>query len=377
MAEAFIEGFNHLNEGVVIHRDAGDKKLEEEITLYPLFCSINALPTDYIDKAYEAVYNSGRLTDNAMKDFNTIRKRYTNNNISALILAKIFKLYACDYYNDNIKCLIQLPKITTENIDLNDTFNYNDLCRKAQQHVYNYENEVIRDISRFLRYISNNGGYYLEKQYDNKCKKYVIKTVETSTMDKNLRKVKIWKKKTAYNIMERYGNLIMYDSTCFVNNGNDRLYPLFHGFKSKILFHDYKTLDEDVEIDHECMLQRFLHFLCDDIANLNKEVYTYILNWIAFIVQNTGKRNGTVIVLTGCQGSGKTTFVNFLHELFSGYCATNLTSLKQVIGPGNSIIENKIFVDLNEVRSYSIMDNPSFDTFKTYITEDVIQIEEK
>lgn len=116
LAEAFIEGFNHLNEGVVIHRDAGDKKLEEEITLYPLFCSINALPTDYIDKAYEAVYNSGRLTDNAMKDFNTIRKRYTNNNISALILAKIFKLYACDYYNDNIKCLIQLPKIITENI---------------------------------------------------------------------------------------------------------------------------------------------------------------------------------------------------------------------------------------------------------------------
>ena len=40
-----------------------------------------------------------------------------NNNISALILAKIFKLYACDYYNDNIKCLIQIPKITTENID--------------------------------------------------------------------------------------------------------------------------------------------------------------------------------------------------------------------------------------------------------------------
>ena len=82
------------------------------------------------------------------------------------------------------------------------------------------------------------------------------------------------------------------------------------------------------EMDHKDILDDFLHFLCDDIANLNKEVYTYILNWIVFIVQNPGKRNGTVIVLTGCQGSGKTTFVNFLHELFSGYCGYQFNRFK-------------------------------------------------
>lgn len=66
----------------------------------------------------------------------------------------------------------------------------------------------------------------------------------------------------------------------------------------------------------------------DTNAGNDEIVYKYILNWLAWIVQNIGEKTGVAPILIEMQGIGKTMFTNIICELFARYSVPNISSLK-------------------------------------------------
>lgn len=55
------------------------------------------------------------------------------------------------------------------------------------------------------------------------------------------------------------------------------------------------------------------------LCNNDDLIYQYILNWLAFILQNPGEKTQVMIVFVGPSGCGKSTFYSWLAPLFGNY----------------------------------------------------------
>ena len=73
----------------------------------------------------------------------------------------------------------------------------------------------------------------------------------------------------------------------------------------------------------------FLKHFEEVIANGNLDHFTYILNWISFIVQNPGKKNTTALLIIGDKGTGKGDFFAIpISKLFGSYAHDNVTKVE-------------------------------------------------
>ncbi|KAA6376706.1 MAG: hypothetical protein EZS28_027765 [Streblomastix strix] len=78
------------------------------------------------------------------------------------------------------------------------------------------------------------------------------------------------------------------------------------------------------------VIEQFLGLVKDTIAADDEIVYEYILNWLAWIVLNIGEKSGVSPILTGPQ-------------------VPNISSMEQLTGTYNQLIEDKIFAVPNEL----------------------------
>ncbi|KAA6371511.1 MAG: hypothetical protein EZS28_032963, partial [Streblomastix strix] len=123
------------------------------------------------------------------------------------------------------------------------------------------------------------------------------------------------------------------------NSDNPNVFNVFQGFK-------YEKLEQ---VD-ESKIDMFINDLTyGTIAGGKKEVFEYILNWIAFIAQNAGQKTRTAIILQGLQR----------------------------IGTFNSVVENVMFAVLNEMMNYNESKKGTAQAMKTIITDKTIRINEK
>ena len=129
--------------------------IEKEVTLYTLFQSLNALPEEFIDDAYDNVYQHCKLTDAAKDKFEDARVRYASEKTSPFVLLKILRLWRKEYYDANVKPLMPAPsgRAKCHGIDLNDSFCLTDIRDKAQRKLYKNDSAVIEDLSKVIRYI--------------------------------------------------------------------------------------------------------------------------------------------------------------------------------------------------------------------------------
>ena len=124
------------------------------------------------------------------------------------------------------------------------------------------------------------------------------------------------------------------------------------------------------------VINDFLNFVKEVIANNNDELYIYIINWITMLIQNENCRLETVLVLIGNKGTGKNVFCNVLLKLLKGY-SVQTSDFDHVIGHFNSLIENKKLVVLNELQSATSTNKyHNVDRFKSQTTEHTIAINE-
>lgn len=363
--ELIIDGLSDLE----IHNDGGNRRLNEEITLFTLFQAINSLPANWASYAYDYVYENCNLTDNARSNYESQRSRYSIMKTSPYVLIKILKIYKNDYYNEFIKPMLNMH-VSLCDIDLNEDFDMNTMIVKAEKHEYKNMNDVLVDLSKVIRRIDSDSIMYVKKIYDIHSKRYTISFVNQTTMKDMLKSIRLWKDEkkyvTAWNVVEQNAGKLSVKGVKFNTDDKQTFYCHFHGYKYNIL--------DSVNVE---LIQPFLNFINEVICDNNEDVYKYVLGWIATMLQNPGKKNETALILKGLQGIGKNRFTDVLCELTSGYSERNITDIQELTGSFNSVVENKMLLILNELRNFGEDRMVNFNSLKSIITDDTIRINEK
>ena len=101
------------------------------------------------------------------------------------------------------------------------------------------------------------------------------------------------------------------------------------------------------------------------------------MKWLAYIVQNPGRKTEVCLVLRGAQGIGKNRFTDTIAELLAGYSERNITDIEELTGQFNSVIEGKMLLVCNEMRNFGASRLANHDSLKSIITDSSIRIAEK
>ncbi|KAL7717227.1 hypothetical protein QTN25_005494 [Entamoeba marina] len=150
------------------------------------------------------------------------------------------------------------------------------------------------------------------------------------------------------------------------NSDNDFVFSLFRRWKynSISILGDYKNY-----------IENFKYHLHKKICNYNDEINDYVLNWMANILQNLGKRNNTAIMLKGNPGTGKTYLTDIIFKLTASYSCSCVSDLVTLTGRFNGLLEKlKVFICVNEFDRNNELDPTGL---KTYITDKKVQVQPK
>ena len=91
-----------------------------------------------------------------------------------------------------------------------------------------------------------------------------------------------------------------------------------------------------------------LHHLCSFEQASHQVVYEWILNWLAFMMQNPGAKMQSCILMHGSQGAGKNTFFDAVLEIFSNEYSVQFGP-KQLEKRFNALFSKKMFAIGNEI----------------------------
>lgn len=113
-----------------------------------------------------------------------------------------------------------------------------------------------------------------------------------------------------------------------------------------------------------------LNIMCDG----NRELHTWVVDWMADLVQDPANPKGCAIVMRGIEGAGKGTFAQYLGKLFGTHFA-HITEPRQLVGNFNSHMESKVLVFADEVVFGG--DRKAAGKLKAMVTEKIVMIEMK
>lgn len=145
----------------------------------------------------------------------------------------------------------------------------------------------------------------------------------------------------------------------------------FTGFKAKRL-PDGQAADPDI-------IAPFFDHIKKVWANNDDEIYNYIVKWLSVVVQKPWERTNVFILLTSPQGVGKGVICEFLIErVFGKHCAADCAGLSKVTDKHNSLLEGKVFLNVNEMSDVNSKNfYANFDILKALITDNSLNINRK
>lgn len=132
------------------------------------------------------------------------------------------------------------------------------------------------------------------------------------------------------------------------NVQQDDTFNLFRGFKSNLM--DRRITEDEYT--------RNVKWFLDHIHKLIKEdvIAEYIVNWLAYKVQNIDKKLETCIVLYGEHGTGKNSIVDVLDALFGGNTGgryvQQTSKIDDLFDKFNSTQEQALFYCLDEIPTH-------------------------
>lgn len=119
---------------------------------------------------------------------------------------------------------------------------------------------------------------------------------------------------------------------------------------------------------------RLKQHLFEHVCGADQASYDYILNWLAFAVQNLGSPIGVALVLIGKKGAGKSIITQFLGRLFGQH--TFVTSrMDDVIGRFNARLETTALLGLEE--AVAPQNRAADGTLKDLVTRPLLRLEGK
>nr|WP_285816903.1 DUF5906 domain-containing protein [Lactobacillus taiwanensis] len=235
--------------------------------------------------------------------------------------------------------------------------------------------DFLTDLKKVAAYIDNLN-MYIMKIKTSALKKAELKLMKPSEFKQKLREFKLGQKParrkikdiTAWDVLATGSNMnyITVEEAVFWDT-NPLSFNLFQGY-------EYNELN-DGEEDYT-VLQPFLDHVYSIICSQNEKIYEYIINWLSFIFQNPTDKTQVAIVLTGVEGTGKTTFTDVICRLLGTYANDN-ANIDEITGIFNSSILMKKLIVCNEVKSFTSSKSYDSDKMKTLITEKNIDINRK
>ena len=144
--------------------------------------------------------------------------------------------------------------------------------------------------------------------------------------------------------------------------GNDAVKVWMGSEKRRVVFEEQVVFDPAGKCGAECVnlfggivmqprqgdVQPILDLLLH-LVNEEVEVYEWILDWIAYQLQNLGAKLPTAIIMHGDEGSGKNLFWEIVRDIFGEYAA--VVGQDQLESQFNDWISRKLFVIGDEVIS--------------------------
>ncbi|KAA6396539.1 MAG: hypothetical protein EZS28_007936 [Streblomastix strix] len=313
LAQTCVDGLKNLT----IHNYP--QPIAIEVSLLSLFLGIYGIANEQIRvQRLENVRKFNTLTPNPEKNYSQALSQ-GERNPNAWILTKIFKYNNKEYYEQSIKPLLkknyEAKKIEkqiyinqtqiTNKIDSSDDFTLLHIHKIAASGEYENEEQIGMDLTRLIAYYAGEiEDVYMIKEFNVICGTLVIHHKFEGTIHKQLEKVNInFKKKntdekndetkestpakqlTAKHIFKKYASKFVMKGSKFISD-DPEIFSIFQGYK-------YKKLDR---FDQE-YLQMYLDLIKATIAAGEEKVYEYILNWIAWMIQNLGKKSRAAIKL--------------------------------------------------------------------------------
>lgn len=347
-----LEGFK----GLEIHNDAGHRSIQTEITLLTLFQSLNALPEPIINYAYEYIKHNAKLTSNALDKWDSAKTRQMGRKTTSYILVKMLKIHNPTYYEKVLKPIYEKP-IEVKSITRDDDFSWADLVKNCEQDAYQSPIEAAEDMTRLMRICDSTNIFWLVKDSNN-----LFTIVSDETQHKKLFRVKCCGT-NLWDIYNSNSNLFRINGIKF-NSNQQGIFNIFRGFK-------YNAVSNDK------LLKQWQDFVHSIICYNREDLYQYVQHWIAYIINNPGRKTGTALIMKGLQGIGKGTFSTVLCKLFDGYVSPNITNMDELTGQFNTAIEGKILCFCNELKNVGDERIANFDSLKSIITEYDIRYNEK
>lgn len=140
---------------------------------------------------------------------------------------------------------------------------------------------------------------------------------------------------------------------------------LFEGFAGK-----------EVDAIDMSLVQPLLDHFFNILSNKDVEVFDYIINWQAHIVQHPDKKMGTAIVINGKQGTGKNIGWDAIAKFVIGLAHSISTqNIDQLTGRFNAHSAKAIFILAQEVTFAGA--HKQNQQLKSMITEDTVLLEKK
>ena len=368
------ELFNLIQHGFVnleIHNDA--ESIEKNLTLYTLITALNACIN--FDISYQDTLNfldfveqNCNLTENAKLHF--ADKIFRLRDIKAnhpFGLVKMLKTYNNKYYMSKIAPYLSDK---SNHISMESDFSLKNI--KYKKYVdgdgkFKIE-ELISDIKKILVLfvddeacfikVRRGGRNELEKQTRRELKSLLSFTYIDGFY---------WNGKTRTSlsdiVFDAYEREFCKDGYKFHTNDKN-LFSIFQGFIYP------KSNDVDMKT-----IQLFIDHIFNIISSKNKEIYEYIISWIAFCIQKPGEKTCVCPILIGKKGCGKSIFSSTIANIFGDFAIPSLSKIVSIAGQFNSILENRMFIILNEMNlKYS---GDLLNVLKELVTDPIITINKK
>ena len=103
-----------------------------------------------------------------------------------------------------------------------------------------------------------------------------------------------------------------------------------------------------VEPDSQGSCDKFLWHLRHIICAGNADQYTYLLGWLAHLIQHPEDKPGVAVVIRGAKGSGKDTVGEYVAQIVSQRHAPNVSQMSHITGKFNARLEAALFLHIQE-----------------------------
>ena len=114
--------------------------------------------------------------------------------------------------------------------------------------------------------------------------------------------------------------------------------------------------------------------LYEVICDGDMELFEYLLDYVAHMLQRPEEKPGVMVVLLGSQGTGKGLFFQILQRIW-GRTSLLVSDIQQVVGNFNAALERNFVVMMDEALFSG--DRKSQDRMKSLITEKTCTVEQK